>query len=257
MMRLARALGCGRAAAVGHMELLWHFAAVRAPQGDIGKWTDAEIAHACAFEGDEAQFVVALVESGWLDRSPRHRLVVHDWHDHADHSVKKWLERQELTAFSESIARGRRVRDESRPKADLSALARGSGLGSGKALASCSEGGLGGFAEFARFWAAYPRKASKQDAARAFAKLSPDAALVDVMLEAIARQKQWPQWMRDDGQFIPYPATWLNGRKWDDEAPRPTPTVLSERGQQNHRATKEWLDRTAPAAPEAEIVRLA
>jgi hypothetical protein len=26
------------------------------------------------------------------------------------------------------------------------------------------------------------------------------------------------QWRRDDGRFIPHPATWLNQRRWEDEA---------------------------------------
>jgi L-ascorbate metabolism protein UlaG (beta-lactamase superfamily) len=30
------------------------------------------------------ELVDALVESGFVDRHPDHRLVVHDWHEHAD-----------------------------------------------------------------------------------------------------------------------------------------------------------------------------
>jgi hypothetical protein len=35
--------------------------------------------------------------------------------------------------------------------------------------------------------------------------------------------KNSQQWTKDGGQFIPMPATWLNGRRWEDE----TPKVLS------------------------------
>lgn len=69
-------------------------------------------------------------------------------------------------------------------------------------------------AAFARFWAAYPRKEGKQKAAAAFGKVTVS---VDVLLYALERQKKSPQWTKDNGQFIPHPATWLNGKRWEDE----------------------------------------
>jgi hypothetical protein len=68
---------------------------------------------------------------------------------------------------------------------------------------------------FARFWEAYPRKTAKSNAIQAFHKLKPDEALVNTMLAAIEKQKASAQW--SDPQFIPHPATWLNGRRWEDE----------------------------------------
>jgi len=70
---------------------------------------------------------------------------------------------------------------------------------------------------FDRFWQAYPRKTAKPQAAKAFARLRPDEPLLSRMLAALALQRQSSQWQRDDGQFIPHPSTWLNGRRWEDE----------------------------------------
>lgn len=70
---------------------------------------------------------------------------------------------------------------------------------------------------FDRFWAAYPRKTAKPDAKKAFLKLKPDDDLLQTMLDAIEKQKQTSQWQESGGQFIPYPASWLNGRRWEDE----------------------------------------
>jgi hypothetical protein len=70
---------------------------------------------------------------------------------------------------------------------------------------------------FDRFWQAYPRKTAKPQAAKAFARLRPDEPLLLRMLAALALQRQSAQWQRDDGQFIPHPSTWLNGRRWEDE----------------------------------------
>lgn len=74
-----------------------------------------------------------------------------------------------------------------------------------------------GGALFDRFWAAYPRKASKGRAEKAFAKINPDEQLVGRMLAAIERAKTSEQWRKDGGQFIPHPATWLNDRGWEND----------------------------------------
>lgn len=68
--------------------------------------------------------------------------------------------------------------------------------------------------DFAAFWEAYPRKEGKQKAEAAFAKV---AVSLDVLLAAIEQQKKSAQWQKDNGQFIPHPATWLNGKRWEDQ----------------------------------------
>lgn len=72
---------------------------------------------------------------------------------------------------------------------------------------------------FDAFWDAYPRKTAKPQAVKAFGSLAPSAELLGELLQAIARQSTWPQWTRDGGQYIPHPATWLNGRRWEDAQP--------------------------------------
>lgn len=72
-------------------------------------------------------------------------------------------------------------------------------------------------ADFDRFWAAYPKKKSKADAQKAFEKLAPGEELLSRMLSALEQQKQSGDWQREGGQYIPYPASWLNGRRWEDE----------------------------------------
>ena len=68
---------------------------------------------------------------------------------------------------------------------------------------------------FDKFWSVYPRHEGKQNALKAFTKLKPDEQLLETMVNAIVKQKQTSQWA--DPQYIPYPATWLNGRRWEDE----------------------------------------
>lgn len=70
---------------------------------------------------------------------------------------------------------------------------------------------------FARFWSAYPKKRSKGQAEKAFQKIKPNEQLLDAMLVAIERAKTSDDWQKAGGQFIPYPATWLNAKGWEDE----------------------------------------
>jgi len=70
---------------------------------------------------------------------------------------------------------------------------------------------------FEKFWKAYPKKVSKENALKAFKKINPTESLLNELLTALDRQKISPQWTKDGGQYIPYPATWLNGRRWEDE----------------------------------------
>lgn len=67
---------------------------------------------------------------------------------------------------------------------------------------------------FDLFWKAYPKKVGKAAAERAFDKVKVSR---QVLLDAVERQKHSAQWERDNGQFIPNPATWLNQGRWDDE----------------------------------------
>lgn len=75
--------------------------------------------------------------------------------------------------------------------------------------------------DFLKFWQAYPKKKAKKDALKAWQKAT-DKPAIEVLLAILAKQKTWPSWIKEKGQFIPYPATWLNEGRWDDEEKRPT-----------------------------------
>lgn len=77
--KLQRRLGVSRKEVVGVLELLWIATQTNARRGDIGRYTNEEIAIECDWEGDPDHLIESLVESGWLDPCDRHRLVVHDW----------------------------------------------------------------------------------------------------------------------------------------------------------------------------------
>lgn len=72
-------------------------------------------------------------------------------------------------------------------------------------------------AAFEQFWAGYPRKVAKPKARAAFVKLRADGPLLAAILAGIERHKASRQWLRDDGEYIPHPATFLNQRRWEDQ----------------------------------------
>lgn len=91
-------------------------------------------------------------------------------------------------------------------------------------------------ARFEKFWAAYPRKENKKKARETFARLNVDDALLETMLGAIEKWKRSDQWTEDGGRYIPHPTSWMNGKRWEDEAPTarqdPKPTVTAQRYEQ-------------------------
>jgi hypothetical protein len=78
--------------------------------------------------------------------------------------------------------------------------------------------------DFEDWYNHYPRKVGRADAISAFMKLNPDDSLVATMIEAVEAQKKQIAWLKDGGSFIPHPATWINGRRWEDEV---GPTVIA------------------------------
>lgn len=77
----------------------------------------------------------------------------------------------------------------------------------------------GEIGDFHRFWQSYPKKVSRPTAEKAFRKIKLTDGLLEKILLAVENQKQTAQWQKDSGQYIPNPATWLNGRRWEDELP--------------------------------------
>ena len=73
------------------------------------------------------------------------------------------------------------------------------------------------YAQFNAFWNAYPKKKDKAKAQKWFEKNKPSAELVELMIKKIEQFKETDDWKKEDGRYIPYPTTWLNGKRWEDE----------------------------------------
>lgn len=83
--------------------------------------------------------------------------------------------------------------------------------------------------DFDTFWAAYPKKVAKADARKAWAQTKDIRPELTNLLTAITANCKTESWMKSGGAFIPYPATWLRGERWEDELEVKLPGVVNEK----------------------------
>jgi len=83
---------------------------------------------------------------------------------------------------------------------------------------------------FDSFWLAYPKKIGKGAALKKYEGLRRQGRLPPIsdLIAAIENQKTWEQWQKDEGQYIPNPATWLNQGRWEDQPPEGGPQWIRE-----------------------------
>jgi hypothetical protein len=82
--------------------------------------------------------------------------------------------------------------------------------------------------DFEAFYCVYPRKKNKGEALSMWARLKAPRPTVAELVAAVGRARASFDWQKDGGQFIPYPATWLHARGWEDEPDAPaTPRTPS------------------------------
>lgn len=71
--------------------------------------------------------------------------------------------------------------------------------------------------KFEKFWNEYPkskRKGSKSDANKVFKKYEKDA---DLIISVLSKFKVDESFLKNNGEFIPSPSSWLNKKHWENE----------------------------------------
>lgn len=68
---------------------------------------------------------------------------------------------------------------------------------------------------FELFWAAYPKKKARIDARKAF-ETNDCVKVMSKIMESLKAFVVSPDWTKDGGQYIPYPATWIRDHRWED-----------------------------------------
>lgn len=73
--------------------------------------------------------------------------------------------------------------------------------------------------EFAQFWELYPRKVAKKDAETAWKRMTPEQKFAAI--HALPIHVRYWNVSGTSKEYLPYPATWLNGERWTDELAMP------------------------------------
>ena len=71
--------------------------------------------------------------------------------------------------------------------------------------------------DFDSFWTFYPRKAGKEAARKAWAKLRPDAHIMQLILDNVRERVEKGEWRKDNQSYILHASTYLNQKRWEDE----------------------------------------
>lgn len=70
---------------------------------------------------------------------------------------------------------------------------------------------------FAVWYSAYPKKKAKGDAIKAWVTTKKDRIALELMLQILKQQCASKDWQKNEGEFIPYPATYLRRLQYLDE----------------------------------------
>ena len=219
---------------MGHVAAFWLWCLDNVPDGNLQGISARMIARAAQWDNDPDKFVDALMEAGFLVQAET--LTIHDWHDYAGKLVErraseKERSKQRRAALKESEdnsqtnqrATGGRPADDQQttdgtvpnrtvPNLTMDHENPPTPLGTRKPFRSRKQQD-----RFDQFWQRYPRKKSKGQAEKTWAKINPDEQLHEAILNGLERAKTSGDWQKNNGEFIPHPATWLNAKGWEDE----------------------------------------
>lgn len=232
-------------AAIGSLELLWAFVGKKSPQGNVGKWPDGAIARACYWEGKPELFVRALVDAGFLDVDQQHRLVVHDWQEHAPRWVKAKLAHMKVGFISASTPTvGPTVVGDVQETVSPTSKGREGKGSEGKGRQADAR------ARFLDFRRAYPEgtytDASWQYGEREYYRLADDVPHETLLLAADQYRAQ-QEAMGTEARYIKSPQKFLAEGHW--RGPFPMPKSKAETQQDaNIAAGLQWLKESESAA---------
>lgn len=219
LLKLARLMSWSKPDTVGRLHLFWHWCLDYAPNGYLDKHGHEVIAEVFSVDSSECtRLMQALRESEFLDFEPQFR--VHDWWDYAGRYLqvryknkpKLWKEIKRLYGHSVQRTKQPTKNPLTTDNATINQPNQPIPTNLNQPIPTKTSDDW-----FQDFWAVYPRKDAKQDAVKAWKKLQPSGDLAMAIIANVTARKGSPDWTKDNGQFIPLPATYLRKRRWEDQ----------------------------------------
>lgn len=94
---------------------------------------------------------------------------------------------------------------------------------------------------FEWFWGIYPRRDGKKDAQKAWKAIDPNHELIKKMKQSIKANLSSGKWKLDKPEYIPMPATWLRGERWNDESSNSSSSAQPENDEGFDENGIKWL----------------
>ncbi len=109
---------------------------------------------------------------------------------------------------------------------------------------------------FDDFWLEYPRKKDKAKAKAKWKSKKLDGKAEMILEDVRNRKINDHDWLKGGGEFIPYPSTYLNGERWEDEiTPRPKEGGNGKDGRNSGGSGKQNHHRNARDILKADIAK--
>ena len=208
--RLCDFTDASEATVIGGLYWLWATADQHSDDGIMHGLTQRAIDRKTGIQG----FAEALCAIGWLADHPEGVRIVR-FDEHNGSSAKRRSMEAQRKANSRIMSASDADKDQTESAKDGTAcVAREEKRREEEKTMRKPVAAPPGFDEF---WAVYPRRRNRGDAEKAWAKLKPDASLQAKILQAVEVAKARDDWRKDGGQFVPYPASWLNSKGWEDD----------------------------------------
>jgi hypothetical protein len=211
VFRMVSALNADRLRIIGGLHIAWSIFDVHCDDGVLRGYTVDAMDAVVGWPG----FTQAMIDVEWAAVDSSGSLVMPRFDEHngksakrrANDSERKRNARDAVMSASDADKNGTREEKRREEKKDQD-----------QKLSSPAPS----VDAFSKFWALYPRKVCKAAAEKAWKKLKVTDDLLALITQGLAKQCVSPGWTKDNGQFIPHPATWLNGKRWEDEVQAPS-----------------------------------
>lgn len=201
--------------------------------GEFTGYSEQEIETIVEWWGKPGACVEALLRLGLLEKTES-GYRIHDWFEHCGHLAM-------LSRRGKKNAEKRWKPPPNDTESDASSIPPGTAPTLPLPSLSLKEKEEN---TFAHFWSIYPRKVGRKKAEEKWWKLNLSPETIKTIFADVERRKRSPEWLKEGGQFIPYPATYLHGERWTDEVPINGPGQAGGHlGSGRVAVTKEALDR--------------
>lgn len=230
---LMHLLKIDRCTAIGILEGMWHYTAEWTPTGLLSKFNVATMVSWIDAPVEPDDLIEALLAAQFLERIPA-GLYIHDWHIHATDAVHRKLaitvshfangtrpsltslpisRRSDIEEQFDALDEGQQIQTEI-PQVSKITQPKTPRPRRKKPQED---------PRFNAWWEIYPRKVKQKRALDTWLRIFPDEDLYNTIMAATKAQLEPNGPLASpDPQFIPYPSTWLNDKRWNDAQPTPT-----------------------------------